>query len=94
MGMKYYPYLCSVNLKQHIMKSKTLYVVRYNDCYGNGETSLEVIVESHEDFLKWLEVHNQERADLQDLDVDDDDFCYEGEDEFDLIPLNLVTFKK
>jgi len=76
------------------MESKTLYVVRYNDCYGNGDTKLEVIVESQEDFLKWLEVHNQERADLQDLDVDDDDFCYEGEEEFDLIPLNLVTFKK
>lgn len=76
------------------MESKTLYVVRYNDCYGNGDTKLEVIVESQEDFLKWLEVHNQERADLQDLDVDDDDFCYEGEEEFDLIPLNLVTFLK
>jgi len=73
---------------------KTLYVVRYNDCYGNGDDQLEVIVESHEDFLKWLEIHNQERADLQDLEVDDEDFCYEGEEEFDLIPLDLITFKK
>lgn len=71
------------------MKSKTLYVVRYNDCYGNGETSLEVIVKSHKDFKKWLIQHNKERADLQDLDVDDDDFCYEGEEEFELIPLTL-----
>lgn len=68
---------------------KELFIVRYNDCYGDGDGKLEVVVESHEDFLKWLEVHNQERADLQDLDIDDDDFCYEGEEEFDLIPLNL-----
>lgn len=74
------------------MKSINLYVVRYNDCYGNSDEQLEVIVKSHEDFLKWLEVHNQERADLQDLDIDDDDFCYEGEEQFDLIPLNLITF--
>ena len=76
------------------MENKTLYVVNYNDCHGNGDEKLEVIVESREDFLKWLEAHNKERADSQDLDVDDDAFCYEGEDEFDLIPLNLVTFKK
>jgi hypothetical protein len=68
---------------------KTYYVVQYNDCYGNGDTNLEVIVESHEDFLKWLEVHNKERADSQDLEVDDEDFCYEGEEQFDLIPLTL-----
>ena len=70
---------------------KTYYVVQYNDCYGNGDTNLEAIVESHEDFLKWLEVHNKERADLQDLEVDDDDFCYEGEEQFDLIPLTLYN---
>jgi hypothetical protein len=74
------------------MKSINLYVVRYNDCYGNGDEKLEVIVESHKDFLKWLEVHNQERSDLQDLDIDDDDFCYETEEQFDLIPLDLITF--
>ena len=68
------------------MKSKKLYVVRYNDCYGNGDKKLEVIVECHEDFLKWLEVHNQERVDDQDV--------YEGEEQFDLIPLYLLTFKK
>jgi hypothetical protein len=48
-----------------------------------------VIVKSHKDFLKWLEIHNKERADLQDLEVDDEDFCYEGEEQFDLIPLTL-----
>lgn len=88
--MKYYPYLCSINLKHIIMESKTLYVVRYNDCYGNGDEQLEVIVKSREDFLKWLEIHNDSRRE----DDDDEYFCYEGEKEFDLIPLNLVTFKK
>ena len=72
------------------MESKTLYVVRYNDCYGNGDEQLEVIVKSREDFLKWLEIHNDSRRE----DDEDEYFCYEGEKEFDLIPLNLVTFKK
>ena len=66
---------------------KELFVVIYNDYYGNKK--LEIIVESYDDFKKWLEIHNQERADMQDLDIDDDDFCYEGDDEFELIPLNL-----
>ena len=70
------------------MQTKTLYVVRYNDCYGNGNEKLEVIVESYDDFLKWLEQHNNDRRD----DFDDDDFVEETEEEFDLIPLNL--FKK
>ena len=56
---------------------KKLYVVQYNDCYGNGDSSLEVIVESHEDFLKWLEQHNDNR------DIE------EREEEFKLIPLNI-----
>jgi hypothetical protein len=68
---------------------KTLFLVRYNDCYGNGNRKLEVIVESHDDFLQWIKIHNQGRANDQDLDIDDDSFCYESEEEFDLIPLNL-----
>jgi len=76
------------------MESKTIYVVKYNDCYGNGNnTWLEVIVESLEDFFKWLEVHNQKRANDQNLNIDDDDFIYEGQEQFDLIPLSLLSFK-
>jgi len=76
------------------MKTKTYYVVRYNDCYGNGEKKLEVIVESHEDFKKWLELHNEERRDDFDDDFDDDYFVEEKEEEFDLIPLELFTLNK
>jgi hypothetical protein len=66
--------------------TKTLYVVQYNDCYGNGDKKLEVIVESHEDFKNWLKIHNEERK----LDyLTNDDFVEEHEEEFDLIPLNL-----
>jgi hypothetical protein len=66
--------------------TKTLYVVQYNDCYGNGDKKLEVIVESHEGFKNWLKTHNEERK----LDcLTDDDFVEEHEEEFDLIPLNL-----
>ena len=44
------------------METKTFYVVQYNDCYGNGDDkSLEVIVESHNDFKEWLKQRNEER---------------------------------
>lgn len=69
---------------------KKLFVVKYNDCYGNGNTNFEIIVESKKDFLQWLKEHNEERK----MDyLDDDDFCEEIEEEFDLIPLNLYKNK-
>jgi hypothetical protein len=66
---------------------KTLYVVEYNDCYGNGtDKKLEVIVETHNQFLEWLKEHNENRR----MDyLDDDDFVEENAEEFNLIPLNL-----
>lgn len=66
---------------------KTLYVVQYNDCYGNGtDKKLEVIVENHNHFLEWLKKHNENRR----MDyLDDDDFIEESAEEFNLIPLNL-----
>ena len=66
---------------------KTLYVVEYNDCYGNGtDKKLEVIVENHNQFLEWLKEHNENRR----MDyLDDNDFVEENADEFNLIPLNL-----
>ena len=65
------------------MKTKTLYVVRYNDCYGNGDTNLEVIVESKDDFKKWLKQHNEDRQENGEIE--------EYEEEFDLIPLELFN---
>ena len=75
-----------------IMKVKQVYIVQYNDCYGNGsDKKLEVVIESKDDFKSWLEQHNDNRR----MDcISDDDFIEESEEEFDLIPLNLVTFKK
>ncbi len=66
---------------------KTLYVVEYNDCYGNGtDKKLEVIVENHNQFLEWLKEHNENRR----MDyLNDDDFVEESAEEFNLIPLNL-----
>ena len=66
---------------------KTLYVVEYNDCYGNGtDKKLEVIVETHNQFLEWLKEHNENRR----MDyLNDDDFVEESAEEFNLIPLNL-----
>lgn len=58
---------------------KTLYVVRYNDVYGNGDKqNLEIIVEDRNQFLEWLEEHNECRGSED-----------EGQEEFDLIPLKL-----
>ena len=58
----------------------TLYVVQYNDRYGNGDKTLEIIVNSRKDFLTWLKKHNQER-----------DASPEKKEEFDLIPLSLFV---
>ena len=62
--------------------NKILYIVKYNDCYGNGkDTSYEIIVESEEDFKVWLKHHNEVREANGD--------GHEGEEEFDLIELGL-----
>ena len=74
------------------MRTKKVYIVQYNDCYGNGsDKKLEVVLESKDDFASWLEQHNDNRR----MDyITDDDFIKENEEEFDLIPLDLLTFKK
>lgn len=60
---------------------KILYVVKYNDIYGNGDDKkLEVIVESKQQFKKWLRNHNASR-----------DAEPETADEFELIPLSLFN---
>ncbi len=62
------------------MEKKTLFVVQYNDCYGNGDKKiLEVIVENRNKFLEWLDEHNESRGGSEP----------EGEEEFTLIPLEL-----
>lgn len=60
---------------------KKLFVVKYID-----DNQYEVIVESREDFLKWLADHNESRREDY---LNDDDFCEETERDFELIPLNL-----
>jgi len=64
------------------MKETTLYIVQYNDCYGNGDQkSNEVLVRNEQEFLRWLEIRNKERADAGEL--------VEDMEEFDLIPIEL-----
>jgi hypothetical protein len=88
--MKPYPYLCSINLKNYIMRTKQVYIVQYNDCYGNGtDKKLEAVIESKDDFKSWLEQHNDNRR----MDcISDDDFIEESEEEFDLIQINMFDF--
>ena len=60
--------------------NKQMYIVKYNDIYGNGDNQkLEVIVENRNHFLEWLEEHNENRGGSEP----------ELEEEFDLIPLNV-----
>ena len=64
------------------MKETTFYIVQYNDCYGNGDQkSNEVLVRNEQEFLRWLEIRNKERADAGEL--------VEDMEEFDLIPIEL-----
>ncbi len=43
--------------------TNTLYVVQYNDRYGNGDKkTLEVIVKNRNHFLEWLDEHNESRG--------------------------------
>jgi hypothetical protein len=61
--------------------NKKMYVVKYNDAHGNGDNqNLEVIVENRNQFLSWLDEHNESR-----------DAEPETEDEFELIPLNVYS---
>ena len=70
--------------------TKTLYVVQYNDCYGNGDNKKqETIVENNQQFLEWLKKHNEERK--NEYLENEDDYLEEGVEEFDLIPLQLFT---
>lgn len=67
------------------MTSMQVFVVTYNDKYGNGNNkSMEFIVHSKKDFLKWLERHNEFRESIGEL--------REDESEFDLMPTYLITF--
>lgn len=67
------------------MNRETLFVVRYKGTWGDDEV-MEVIVDSYDDFIKWLAEHNESRREDY---LDDDDFCEETEDHFDLIPLEF-----
>jgi hypothetical protein len=71
--------------------AKEMYIVRYNDIYGNGDNQkLEVIIENKNHFSEWLQQHNDNRK----IDyINDDDFVEETEEEFDLIPLNIYLSK-
>ena len=70
---------------------KELYLVRYNDIYGNGnDQKLEVIIENKNHFSEWLQQHNDN---LKMDYINDDDFVEETEEEFDLIPLNIYLSK-
>ncbi len=72
------------------MRTKEVYIVQYNDCYGNGtDKKLEAVIESKDDFASWLEQHNDNRR----MDcISDDDFIEESEEEFTLIPIDMFDF--
>jgi len=64
------------------MKSQQVFIVMYNNRYGNGDQKkIEVVLKDEKDFKKWLKNHNYDR-----------DAEPETKEEFDLIPVNLLTF--
>jgi hypothetical protein len=64
-------------------KTKTVYIVKYNDRYGNGDdTSIEAVLEKESDFKKWLKMHNDSR-----------DAEPESEEEFDVDSIQMVIFE-
>jgi len=67
------------------MTTKEVYIVQYNDCYGNGtDKKLEAVIESKDDFASWLEQHNDNRRMADEIE--------ESEEEFTLIPINMFDF--
>lgn len=67
------------------MTTQELLLVKYNDRFGNGkDTYLECVVKSRDEFYEWLDWHNKFRT--------DNDNDPEDESEFDLIPIQLITF--
>lgn len=69
------------------MKTKSVYIVKYNDRYGNGdEEYIEAVLANSGDFGKWLYQHNLER------EIDGNP--PESEDEFDVESVSLFSFNK
>ncbi len=65
------------------MKTKRVYIVTYNDCYGNGtDKRNESVLEKESDFKKWLKAHNKQRK----LDGNEP----ESKEEFDVTPIDMV----
>lgn len=66
------------------MITKQVFVVQYNDRYGNGDNkSIEAVVENKTAFKKWLREHNKQRK--------ADGNKPESSEEFDLIPTQMVV---
>jgi hypothetical protein len=65
-------------------QENTFYIVKYNDAYGNGDdTSIEALLKSEKDFMKWLKEHNKERKENGEQ--------RESAEEFDIIPVELFN---
>ena len=66
--------------------SKRVYLVTYNDRYGNGDQkSIEAVLKKESDFKKWLKMHNEGRK--------EQDAAPENAEEFDVDSVEMVIFK-
>jgi hypothetical protein len=62
-------------------KAKSMYVVVYNDKYGDGsQRKIEAVLQNEKDFGAWLKEHNSMR-----------DAEPETKDEFDIIQVQQFT---
>jgi len=66
--------------------AKTVFIVQYNDCHGNGDDdSIEAVVKNRTGFKNWLAEHNRDRR----ADGNEP----ESAEEFDLIETQMVEYK-
>jgi len=74
------------------MKTETVYIIKYNDRFGNGDdTSIDGVIKNQEDFPKWLENRNKLRSEGV-TDEEELEDLIETAEEFDIISTTMYTF--
>jgi len=84
------------------LKSKTVYLVTYNDRFGNGdEDCVEVVLTKQSDFSKWLKKNNKDRGAIEPTGNEEEDeeneanadAIWESEEEFDINPVTMCFWE-
>ena len=88
--------------KKKKLKSKTVYLVTYNDTFGNGdEDCVEAVLTKQSDFSKWLKKNNEDRGAIKPTGNEEEDeeneanadAIWETEEEFDINPVTMYFWE-